>query len=236
MTAPLLEVSGLAVRYGVAAALRGVDVAAGEGEIVTVLGANGAGKSTLLKAVMGLVPIEAGAIFLGGTALTPFSVERRVALGLAYAPEGRRPFPGMTVRENLEVACRANRAERARRLDDAYGLFPQLAEKAETRAWQLSGGQSQMLAIARALMSQPRVLLLDEPSLGLSARLVAELMRQLERIAGRGTAILLAEQNASAALEIADRAFVMRSGRIALQGLTVDLKGSAELEGAFLGG
>ncbi len=236
MTPPLLEISGLSVRYGAAAALRDIDVTVGPGEVVALLGANGAGKTTLLKAVMGLVPIEAGAVLFGGAALAPYSTERRAELGLAYAPEGRRPFPGMTVRENLEVACRADRAERMRRLDDAFGLFPQLEDKAHIRAWQLSGGQSQMLAIARALMSKPRLLLLDEPSFGLSARLVADVMARLERIAGQGTAVLLAEQNANTALEIADRAYVFNAGRIALAGSVLDIMGSEALESAVLGG
>lgn len=233
---PLLEVSGLSVRYGAAAALRGVDLRVAPGEVMALLGANGAGKTTLLKAIMGLVPIETGAVLFDGRALAPYPTERRVALGLGYAPEGRRPFAGMTVRENLEVACRAGRDERDQRLHDAFALFPQLEAKSRVRAWQLSGGQSQMLSIARALMSKPRLLLLDEPSLGLAARAVSDLMARLERIAGQGTAVLLAEQNASVALEIADRATVLDAGRVALAGSAIELKGSEAMEATFLGG
>lgn len=236
MTPPLLEISGLSVRYGAAAALRNIDVTVGPGEVVALLGANGAGKTTLLKAVMGLVPIEAGAVRFGGAALAPYSTERRVGLGLAYAPEGRRPFLGMTVRENLEVACRASRTERDLRLAEAFELFPPLEDKADVRAWQLSGGQSQMLSVARALMSNPRLLLLDEPSLGLSARLVADVIARLERIAGQGTAVLLAEQNANTALEIANRAYLFSAGRITLTGSVLDIAGSEAHENAVLGG
>ncbi len=236
MSPPLLEIGSLSVRYGAAAALREVDVVVQPGEIVALLGANGAGKSTVLKAVMGLVPVEAGAVRFSGAALAPYPVERRARMGLSYAPEGRRLFPGLTVRENLEVACRAGRAERERRIDEAFNLFPQLRLREAVRAWQLSGGQSQMLAIARALMSKPSLLLLDEPSLGLSARLTADVMERLERVAGQGTSVLLAEQNANMALEIADRAYVLSAGRVALSGSAIELKGSEALENAFLGG
>ncbi len=236
MSAPLLHISGLSVRYGAARALDGVDIAVEAGECVAILGANGAGKSTLLKAIIGLVRPRAGEIAFAGASLAGLAPERRAKLGLGYAPEGRRPFGALTVRENLEVACPEPRRERARRIRAAYEMFPQLADKEGTRAWQLSGGQAQMLAVARAMMARPRLLLLDEPSLGLAARLVQEVMGRLARIAAEGTAVLLAEQNAAAALDVAARAYVLRTGRVALAGTAAELRGSAALEDAFLGG
>lgn len=236
MAAPILSFENLGLVQGAGWLFRGLDIHVGERDRLALIGRNGAGKTTLLKAIMGLVPIETGAVLFDGRALAPYPTERRVALGLGYAPEGRRPFAGMTVRENLEVACRAGRDERDQRLHDAFALFPQLEAKSRVRAWQLSGGQSQMLSIARALMSKPRLLLLDEPSLGLAARAVSDLMARLERIAGQGTAVLLAEQNASVALEIADRATVLDAGRVALAGSAIELKGSEAMEATFLGG
>jgi branched-chain amino acid transport system ATP-binding protein len=235
MSATLLEIAGLAVRYGGVTALDGVDLVLGPGEIVALLGANGAGKSTLLKAVIGLVPAAGGTIEVDGVAVTTLPPERRAALGIGYVPEGRRVFPGMSVRDNLLVACRDGSAERTRRLGEVFRLFPDLAERPTTRAWQLSGGQQQMLAVGRALMTRPRLLLLDEPSLGLAPLLVADLLARLREIAASGTAILLAEQNAAAALGIATRGLVLELGRIVASGSADALRASPALADAFLG-
>ena len=236
MSAPVLEVSGLAVRHGAVPAVDGVDLTVGAGETVALLGANGAGKSTLLAAIAGLTRASAGAIRLDGRPVTGRAAEVRARLGVGYVPEGRRVFPGMTVADNLEVAARAPRAERRRRLAAVAALFPSLAEHAARRAWTLSGGQQQMLAIGRALMGSPRVLLLDEPSLGLAPVLTAELFAKLREIADGGTAILLAEQNAARALDICQRGYVMRGGRVALAGDAAALRRGAHLETAFFGG
>jgi len=230
----LLAVSGLGVRYGAIAALREVSLAVEAGECVALIGANGAGKSTLLKAIMGLLP-AAGAIGFDGAPIAGLSPERRAALGIGYAPEGRRVFAGLSVRENLEVACPAGARERGRRIDEAFALFPRLAARAEANAWRLSGGEQQMLAVARALMGAPKLLLLDEPALGLAAGLRAELGARLEEIAGAGTAVLLAEQSVAFALEIAARGYVMRTGKIVAEGPSASLRDDPVLKAAFLG-
>jgi branched-chain amino acid transport system ATP-binding protein len=236
VTAPLLELTGVAVRQGGIPVLGPLDLAVAPGERVALLGANGAGKSTLLKAVIGLLPVASGTVRFAGDDVTALSPERRARLGIGYVPEGRRVFPGMTVRENLEVACHAPRVARSRRVEEAFALFPDLRTAAGTRAWQLSGGQQQMLAIGRALMTAPRLLLLDEPSLGLAPRLVAELLARLGEIAAGGTAILLAEQNVRAALGAADRGVVLRLGRISARGTAAELSRAPGLADAVLGG
>ena len=235
MTAPLLEIGDLSVAYGSYVGLRDASVTVEQGEAVALLGANGAGKTTLLRALIGVLPAHAGTIRLGGLEITALAPECRVRLGLGYAPEGRRVFPGMTVRENLDVACRDGKAERARRRGEIEAIFPQLAEHSMRRAWQLSGGQQQMLAIGRALMTAPRLLLLDEPSLGLSPLLTAELLRSIRAISGAGTAILLAEQNVTQALAICDRAYVLETGRIVATGAAADLARNPVIRRAFLG-
>ena len=236
MSEPLLVIEGLRVAYGGSAALDGVSLAVAEGETVALLGANGAGKSSLLKAAMGLVPVRAGHIRFAGLELGQLPARARAALGLGYCPEGRRCFPGLSVRENLEVAARAPRSTRRRRLETVFAAFPLLALRAAVPAWQLSGGQQQMLAIARALMSAPRLLLLDEPSLGLSPLLVDELLEKVRAIAREGTAVLLAEQNAAKALALAERAYLLAGGRVLSQGRCAELAASAEVRTAFLGG
>ena len=236
MTGALLSVDSLTVRYGTAAALEDVRLEIAPGEVVALIGANGAGKSTLLKAVMGLVPLSGGSVLLDAARIDRLPVERRTPLGLGYAPEGRRVFPGMTVRDNLEVAGRGSRQDRQVQLAEAYQAFPQLGQKRDVAAWQLSGGQQQMLAIARAMMARPRILLLDEPSLGLSPKLVHEVLTRLRGIARAGTAILLAEQNAAAALAVANRAAVLRTGRIVLAGESVQIAADPALKDAFVGG
>ncbi len=235
MTA-LLEIEDLHIRYGAVTALHGVSLQIHPGEAVALLGANGAGKSTLMKAVIGLLRPHAGAIRFDGRSLATMRPEHRARAGIGYCPEGRRTFPGLLVRENLLVACWAPAPERARRLEAAYALFPALRTKAESPAWQLSGGQQQMLAIARSLMGQPRLLLLDEPSLGLSPLLTDEVIARIPAITATGTAVLLAEQNAAKALSVCARAWVLQTGRVALHGPAADLASSPEIRRAFLGG
>ena len=234
-TSALLEVDGLTARYGQITALEAVTLEVRAGEAVALVGANGAGKTTLMKAVMGFVAPAAGALRYAGRPLAGVSVAARARLGLGYSPEGRRVFPGMSVRENLEVASRADRAATRGRLDDVFALFPALAAKHGALGWQLSGGQQQMLAIGRALMTGPRLLLLDEPSLGLSPILTAEVLGRVRAIVGRGTAVLLAEQNVAKALEVADRAYVLQVGRVVDSGPAAELRQNPRIREAFLG-
>ncbi len=235
MTA-ILEIRDLAVRFAGEAALSGVSLALGPGRITAVLGANGAGKTTLIRTVMGLERHESGAISVAGADVGRLGAERRARLGIGYCPEGRRVFPGMTVRENLEVAATGDAAERRARLEEVAALFPVLGERADMRAWTLSGGQQQMLAIGRALMGRPRLLLLDEPSLGLAPALTRQLFSTVRRIADGGTAILLAEQNAAQALEHSDDSLVLQLGRVVAAGPSAELATSAAVKAAFLGG
>lgn len=235
MNAPLLHVEGLTAGYGGAVAVDRLSLSVAAGEAVALLGANGAGKSTLLKAILGLVPATGGRVWLAGEEIGTLAPERRVRRGLGYVPEGRRVFPGMSVRDNLEVASRLGRAERARDLERAFALFPALEGKAEERAWRLSGGQQQMLAVGRALMGRPRVLLLDEPSLGLSPKLAGEVFAAVRAIAATGTAVLVAEQSAARAMSAAGRVVLLRLGRAAHDGPVETLPADA-LRDAFLGG
>ncbi len=227
MSGPILVLNGVSVSRGGAPAVREVDLELQAGETVALLGANGAGKSTLLGAVMGLVPVSAGTIHFDGRPLGRLPADARARLGIGYVPEGRRVFPGLTVRENLDVAAPAG--VRRRRRDAVYALFPQLAENRARAGWRLSGGQQQMLAIGRALMTEPRLLLLDEPSLGLAPKLAREVFAALAGIAGRGGPILLAEQNAAQALAIAGRGIVLRRGRLALAGDAATVRRAPEL-------
>ena len=236
MSEPLLTLADVTVAYGQITALKEISLAVNAGEAVALLGANGAGKSTLLKAVMGFLVPRVGTITLGGRPLDGLPVERRARLGLGYCPEGRRVFPGLTVRENLEVAAHAPALARRRRIEAVFALFPALAAKAGARAWQLSGGQQQMLAIGRALMGEPRLLLLDEPSLGLAPILAAEVLAKVREIAGGGVAVLLAEQNVAKALAVCDRAYLLELGRVALEGKAPALAASEVVRRAFLGG
>ncbi|WP_454018075.1 ABC transporter ATP-binding protein [Azospirillum sp. Marseille-Q6669] len=235
MNAPLLHVEGLTAGYGGAVAVDRLSLSVAAGEAVALLGANGAGKSTLLKAILGLVPATGGRVWLAGEEICTLAPERRVRRGLGYVPEGRRVFPGMSVRDNLEVASRLGRAERARDLERAFALFPALEGKAEERAWRLSGGQQQMLAVGRALMGRPRVLLLDEPSLGLSPKLAGEVFAAVRAIAATGTAVLVAEQSAARAMSAAGRVVLLRLGRAVHDGPVETLPADA-LRDAFLGG
>ena len=214
MSAPILEVRGLSVRYGGAPALDRLDLDVAVGEVVAVLGPNGAGKSSLLKALIGLVPAAGGTVLLAGRDIAHLSPERRGRAGIGYVPEGRRVFPGMTVTDNLLAGARTGGPA----LDAIFALFPALAEKARARAWTLSGGQQQMLSIGRALMTGPKLLLLDEPSLGLAPGLVDAIMGHVTEIAAQGTAVLLVEQNAAAACAVADRGLVLDLGRVVREG------------------
>ncbi len=233
--AALLRVEGLSAGYGGALAVDGLSLAVAPGEAVALLGANGAGKSTLLRAVLGLVPATGGRVLLDGEDITGLAPERRVRRGLGYVPEGRRVFPGMSVRDNLEVASPLGRARRAQDLERVFALFPALAGKAGERAWRLSGGQQQMLAVGRALMGRPRLLLLDEPSLGLSPKLAGEVFAAVRAVAGGGTAVLVAEQSAARALSVAGRVVLLRLGRVVHDGPADALPADA-LRDAFLGG
>ncbi|SMH60373.1 ABC transporter ATP-binding protein [Azospirillum agricola] len=236
MTA-LLSVEGLSVAYGGATALDSVSLSVAAGETVALLGANGAGKSTLLKALLGLVPTRGparGSVRFDGADLAGLATERRVRLGLGYVPEGRRVFAGMSVRDNLEVAGLDDRRERARDVERIFALFPDLARKSGEGAWRLSGGQQQMLSLGRAMMGRPRLLLLDEPSLGLSPKLADELFAAVRAIAASGTAVLLAEQSAVRALSAAPRAVLLRLGRVVRDGPSAGLT-EAALHDAFFG-
>lgn len=232
---PLLQVRSAVVGYGQITALHGIDIEVRAGEAVAVLGANGAGKSTLLNSIVGFVEPRSGEILLGGVSLAGMRTEKRTRLGLGYCPEGREVFQGMSVKENLEVACPARVAERRRRIDEIYAIFPQLAERDRTPGWQLSGGQQQMLAIGRALMGKPRLLLLDEPSLGLSPLLVRDVLDRVKDIVAQGTAVLLAEQNVSKALKICERAYVLQVGEVVHAGASADLLKGEQMKKAFLG-
>jgi branched-chain amino acid transport system ATP-binding protein len=232
----LLSVERLHVRYDAVTALRDITVTVKANEAVALVGANGAGKSTLFKSIMGFLKPAAGRISFAGKPLAHLRPEARAHLGLGYCPEGRRVFPGLTVRENLEVAATGPTRSRAALVDYAYDLFPALAERREALGWQLSGGQQQMLAIARALMGRPRLLLLDEPSLGLAPKLVDEVLRQVRTIVAGGTSVLLAEQNVTKALACCERAYLLEVGTVALTGAAADLKGAWEVKKAYLGG
>ncbi|TXL78122.1 ABC transporter ATP-binding protein [Vineibacter terrae] len=228
-----LEIEGLTVAYGGAPVVDGVSLAVPAGSVVALLGANGAGKSSLMRAVMGLVPSTARRLAVDGRDLAGHPPERRADAGLGYVPEGRRVFAGLTVRENIEVAVDGAAGARAARVAEMLELFPDLAAKAGERAWRLSGGQQQMLAIARALARRPSVLLLDEPSLGLAPLIAAAVFARLRAVAESGVAVLLAEQNAARALAIADTAIVLAHGRVALvrpaAGLSADDEALAAL-------
>ncbi|MCC6470807.1 MAG: ABC transporter ATP-binding protein [Alphaproteobacteria bacterium] len=207
----------------------------GKGEIVTLLGANGAGKTSVMRAIIGELSPASGSIRLDGSDLAALAPHRRARAGIGYCPAGRRVFAGMSVTENLQVASFADVKERMRRIDEAMALFPQLQTYARTAAWRLSGGQQQMLAIARALMAGPRLLLLDEPSLGLAPILVAELLAKLRQVAAAGTAVLLAEQNIGAALNVADRAVLLAEGAQVAEGFAAEMARRPDLAALAMG-
>jgi branched-chain amino acid transport system ATP-binding protein len=233
----LLRLEGLEVRYGSVQALSGIDLEVRQGELVALLGSNGAGKTTTLRAISRLVNSSGGRILWRGADLAPLSTERTVKLGIGHCPEGRRVLARQSVAANLELGAwlRRDRATITADLERCYGLFPRLAERRQQLAGSLSGGEQQMLAIARALMGRPTLLLLDEPSLGLAPKLVAELMATLAALHRDGLTLLLVEQNANAALAIADRAVVLETGRVRLQGSAAELRDATELQALYLG-
>ena len=238
MTSPLLQLEQLSVRYGSVQALHGIDLEVRQGELVTLLGSNGAGKSSTLRAISALVPAGAGRILWRGAPLAGVAAHRIVRLGIGHCPEGRRVLSRQSVAANLELGAylRRDRAAIAADLERCYDLFPRLAERRQQLAGALSGGEQQMLAIARALMGRPELLMLDEPSLGLAPRLVGEVMQALAQLHQGGLTILLVEQNAQAALEIADRGYVLEAGQLTLQGPARQLLADPELRAAYLGG
>ncbi len=234
----MLALQGLDVRYGPVAALKGIDLALDEGEAVALLGANGAGKSTTLRTISGIVRPRAGAVRYRGRPIQQLDPGDIVELGVAHCPEGRRVFAGMTVLENLRLGAGRRRDESGIRedMDRMSELFPVLGERRQQRAGTLSGGEQQMLAIARALMSRPRLLLLDEPSLGLAPLLVKTIFETLAELKRQGVTLLLVEQNARVALDLVDRALVLRTGKVAASGSADELKQDPQVVEAYLGG
>jgi branched-chain amino acid transport system ATP-binding protein len=233
---PPLKVHDVQVSYGKVRALRGVTLSVDEREIVSIVGANGAGKSTILKAVMGLVPITAGTVEFGDRRLDQLSPPRIVSAGVSLCPEGRRLFPEMTVEENLRMGgYQRDRRHVTVALGEVYAYFPVLAERRGQLAGSLSGGQQQMLAIGRALMSDPKLLLLDEPSLGLAPLVVREIATIVRNIHARGVSVILVEQNARMALKLSDHAYVMETGRVTLHGTGQQLLDDPLVQRSYLG-
>ncbi len=232
----LLEVQDLHVSYGKIAALKGISLTVDEGEIVTLVGANGAGKTTALQTLSGLRKVASGSVVFDGKDITGMAGHQRVSAGLCQAPEGRGIFPGMTVLENLAMGAYIHRHMDATDLERVYTLFPRLKERAKQPGGTLSGGEQQMLAIGRALMSKPRLLLLDEPSMGLAPQLIQLIFQIISEINEQGTTVLLVEQNASQALSIAHRAYVLETGHVVKTGTGRELLGDASVVSAYLGG
>jgi branched-chain amino acid transport system ATP-binding protein len=238
MAAPMLLLDGLNVYYGAIHALRGVSVSVAEGEIVTLIGANGAGKSTLLRAASGMVRPRAGKVVFQGEEVTRTGTAAIVARGLVHCPEGRRIFANMSVRENLELGAylRRDKAGIAEDREHVMALFPRLRERLAQSAGTLSGGEQQMLAIGRALMTKPKLLMLDEPSLGLAPNLVRDIFATIEQINREdGVSVLLVEQNANQAFGVAHRGYVLETGRITLEGSAQELRANPEVKRAYLG-
>ncbi|AOQ25471.1 ABC transporter ATP-binding protein [Neomoorella thermoacetica] len=234
----LLKVENLDVYYGAIHALKGISLEVNEGEIVTLIGANGAGKSTTLNTICGLLRPRSGRITFQGQALNGLPAPAIVKLGISQVPEGRRIFPNLTVKENLELGAylRRDREGIRRSMQDVFRRFPRLEERQKQMAGTLSGGEQQMLAIGRALMSRPKLMLLDEPSMGLAPLLVQEIFNIIKEINQQGTTILLVEQNANMALSVAHRGYVLETGRITLQGKAAELAVNAAVKKAYLGG
>jgi branched-chain amino acid transport system ATP-binding protein len=233
-----LEVKDLRVHYGKIEAIKGISFFVNQGEIVSLIGANGAGKTTTLKTISGLRNVSSGQIFFDGQDISKMSAHERVDLGISQAPEGRGIFPGMTVLENLEIG-KFNRKDRkkemAEDLDKVYTLFPILKERLSHAGGTLSGGEQQMLAIGRALMARPKLLLLDEPSMGLAPQMIANIFRIITEINKQGVTILLVEQNAQQALQRADRAYVLETGNVTKEAKASDLLNDPDVKAAYLG-
>jgi branched-chain amino acid transport system ATP-binding protein len=233
---PLLEVGNLVAGYGAADVLRGIDLMVGAGEIVAVLGANGAGKSTLNRTISGVVRARAGTIRFDGAAIEGEAPAAIVARGLVQVPEGRRIFPNLSVRDNLDLGSyRRARARRAVNRDRVFAIFPRLRDRLAQRAGTLSGGEQQMLAIGRGLMAEPRLIILDEPSLGLSPLLVEELFGLIAQLRAEGLSVLLVEQNVVESLAVAQRAYILEQGRFALSGTAAEIAADPQLKRAYLG-
>ncbi|MFI5039668.1 MAG: ABC transporter ATP-binding protein [Solirubrobacterales bacterium] len=233
----LLEVSDIRARYGAIEALKGVSLTVEEGEVVTLIGSNGAGKSTTLRSISGLTPASAGTVTFDGEDITRVPAHEIVVRGIALSPEGRHCFPRMTVRENLELGAhrRTKGPEIGEDLDRVFSLFPRLQERERQKAGTMSGGEQQMLAIGRALMARPKLLMLDEPSMGIAPILVARIYETIGEINKSGVAILLVEQNANYALDISSRGYVLETGRVVLLGESAKLRDDPEVQKAYLG-
>jgi len=234
----LLKVENLNVYYGAIHALKGISLEVNEGEIVTLIGANGAGKSTTLKTISGLLRPQSGTITYQGQNINGLPAQAIVKMGISQVPEGRRIFPNLTVRENLELGAYLHRDREGinKSIQEVFRRFPRLKERQKQLAGTLSGGEQQMLAIGRALMSRPKLMLLDEPSMGLAPILVQEIFNIIREINEQGTTILLVEQNANIALSVAHRGYVLETGRITLTGNAADLASSEAIKKAYLGG
>jgi branched-chain amino acid transport system ATP-binding protein len=236
MSEPLLAVSELHAGYGATEILRGINLSVQAGEVVAVLGSNGTGKSTLNRTISGVMRAWRGGIRFDGVPIERERPPEIVSRGLIHVPEGRRIFPNMTVRENLDLgAYRRSRARRTPNRDRVFGIFPRLAERQSQRAGTLSGGEQQMLAIGRGLMAEPRLLILDEPSLGLSPLLVEELFALIKRIAAQGIALLLVEQNVAQSLDVAQRGYILDNGRFVLEGSAETIRNDPNLKRTYLG-
>lgn len=234
----MLEISALTAGYGPIRAVDGLNLRVDQGEIVTLLGANGAGKSTTLRAISGLVKQKTGTIAFQGQPIGKLTPDKIIPLGISQVPEGRKIFARLTVDENLDVGAYLvkNKALIQQRKEEAFALFPRLAERRHQKGGTLSGGEQQMLAIGRALMQAPRLLLLDEPSMGLAPLLVEAIFEIIQKLNAQGTTILLVEQNARMALQVAHRAYVLANGRLLMEGKASDLAGDPEVQKAYLGG
>ena len=233
----LLELTDLTLLYGRIEALHGISLHVDEGEIVALIGANGAGKTTTMRAISGLRPVAKGSITFAGQDITRLRADKRVMLGVGQSPEGRGVFPGMTVLENLEIGAytRRDRAGVAQDMERAFTLFPRLREREKQVGGTLSGGEQQMLAVGRALMSRPKLLLLDEPSMGLAPMLIQQIFEIITEINGQGTTVLVVEQNAQQALSRAHRAYVLETGRIVKEGTGEELLDDPSIKEAYLG-
>ena len=236
----LLEFKGVASYYGNVQALKGLSLHVNQGELVTLLGANGAGKSTTLKTISGLVQPAQGEVWFEGRPIHRLGPEAIAKLGISHVPEGRRIFPGLTVRENIMLGTstrgRLPRSQMADEVEQMFAIFPEIKKFENALGWTLSGGQQQMLAVARGLMARPKLLLLDEPSLGLAPLIVQNLFGTIREIRALGTTILLVEQNANMALSVADRGYVLETGSLTVEGTPQDLLDNEEVRAAYLGG